>query len=131
MDSSEPKAAKKKILIVEDDELLKDVYLRRLEMEGFDVRHVKQGTEAQAAATSYQPDLIILDMMLPGMNGLDVLAGLKNAPETNNMKVLVYSALSQDSDQQRATELGADEYIVKSYVSFTDVVDRIKHHLGV
>ena len=121
---------KKKILLVEDDTALAGVYKTRLEMEGFDVRHVDNGEDALSNAVDFRPDLIVLDVMMPKINGFDVLDIIRNTPETANMRVIMLTALSQAKDKQRAEELGADDYLVKSQVVITDVVARIKHHLG-
>ncbi len=121
---------KKKILLVEDDAALAGVYKTRLEMECFDVRHVDNGEDALSNAVDFRPDLIVLDVMMPKINGFDVLDILRNTPETNNMRVIMLTALSQAKDKERAEQLGADDYLVKSQVVITDVVARIKHHLG-
>ena len=121
---------KKKILLVEDDMALADVYFARLEMEGFDVRRVDNGEDALSSAVELRPDLIILDVMMPKINGFDVLDTLRNTPETTNMRVILLTALSQAKDKERAEELGADDYLVKSQVVISDVVARIRHHLG-
>lgn len=123
--------AKKKILLVEDDTTLAKVYTSRLELEGFDVRHVANGEDALSTAMEYGPDLILLDVMMPKINGFDVLDILRNTPETTNMRVIMLTALSQAKDKQRAEELGADDYLVKSQVVISDVVDRVKHHLDI
>lgn len=120
----------KKILLVEDDEGLASVYLTRLEAEGFSVRRVPNGEDALAAAIEFRPDLILLDAMMPKVSGFDVLDILRNTPDTANMRVIMLTALSQDADKARAEELGVDEYLVKSQVVIADVVERIKHHLG-
>lgn len=121
---------KKKILLVEDDAALANVYKTRLEMEGFDVNHVGNGEEALTAAIQYHPDLIVLDVMMPKINGFDVLDLLRTRPETADMRVIMLTALSQAKDKERAEKLGADDYLVKSQVVISDVVARIKHHLG-
>lgn len=120
----------KKILLVEDDDSLASVYLTRLQAEGFDVRRVPNGEDALAATLEYKPDLILLDVMMPKVSGFDVLDILRNTPETTNVKVIMLTALSQDSDKERAKTLGVDDYLVKSQVVIADVVDRIKQHLG-
>ncbi|HUD05597.1 MAG TPA: response regulator [Candidatus Saccharimonadales bacterium] len=120
----------KRILMVEDDDALASVYLTRLKVEGFDVRRVKNGEEALATATDYRPDLILLDVMMPKVNGFDVLDILRNTPETANVKIIMLTALSQESDKKRAEDLGADDYLVKSQVVIADVIERIRHHLG-
>ena len=120
----------KKILIVEDDDALASVYQTRLEAEGFLIKRAPNGEEALAAAIEFKPDLILLDVMMPKVSGFDVLDILRNTPETANSKVVMLTALSQESDQQRAKDLGVDDYLVKSQVVIADVVERVKSHLG-
>lgn len=119
----------KKILLVEDDDALASVYTTRLEAEGFNTKRVPNGEDALAAAIQYKPDLILLDVMMPKVSGFDVLDILRNTPETANVKVIILTALSQDSDKERAESLGVDDYLVKSQVVIADVVERIKNHL--
>lgn len=121
----------KKILLVEDDDALASVYQTRLLAEGFDIKRVPNGEDALAAALEYRPDLILLDVMMPKVNGFDVLDILRNTPSIANMKVIMLTALSQDSDKERAESLGVDDYLVKSQVVIADVVAKIKQHLGV
>ena len=133
MDATNPAAPTghgKKILFVEDDDALAGVYLVRLQAEGFEVRRVANGEEALAAATEYKPDLVLLDVMMPKVSGFDVLDILRNTPETANLKVVMLTALSQEADRKRAQELGVDDYLVKSQVVITDVIDRLKQHMG-
>lgn len=125
-----PSAHPKRILLVEDDDAIATVYQTRLEAENFDVRRVSNGEDALAAALSYHPDLVLLDIMMPKVSGFDVLDILRNTPETANLKIIMLTALSQDSDKERADSLGVDDYLVKSQVVIADVVDRIKYHLG-
>ncbi|MEK7600260.1 MAG: response regulator [Patescibacteria group bacterium] len=120
----------KRILLVEDDDALANVYVTRLQAEGFDIRRMNNGEEALAAAINYKPDLILLDVMMPKVSGFDALDILRNTPETANIKVIMLTALSQDSDQERAKTLGADDYLVKSQVVISDVIDKIRLHLA-
>lgn len=120
----------KKILLVEDDDALANVYVMRLKGEGFDVTRVSNGEDALAAAKEHKPDLVLLDAMMPKVSGFDVLDILRNTPETANLKIIMLTALSQETDKQRAQGLGVDDYLVKSQVVISDVVDRIKYHLG-
>lgn len=120
----------KKILLVEDDEVLASVYRARLEMEGFEVEEVHDGEKALSVAINFRPNLILLDVMMPKINGFDVLDILKNTPETMNMRIIMLTALSQESDRDRAEKLGVDDYLVKSQVVIADVIERVKHHLG-
>ena len=121
---------KKKILLVEDDMALSAVYRSRLEIEGFDVREANNGEDALSATVEYRPDLILLDVMMPKISGFDVLDILRNTPETANVRIIMLTALSQPKDKERAESLGVDDYLVKSQVVISDVVSRIKYHLG-
>ena len=121
---------KKKILLVEDDVALAAVYKSRLELEGFEIREVNNGEDALSAAIEFKPDLILLDAMMPKISGFDVLDILRNTPDTTNIRVIMLTALSQPKDKERAEALGVDDYLVKSQVVISDVVERIRHHLG-
>lgn len=120
---------KKRILFVEDDNELASVYIMRLEAEGLEVKRVDNGEDALAIAKNYRPDLVLLDAMMPKISGFDVLDILRNTPETANYKIVMLTALSQDSDKKRAEDLGVDEYLVKSQVVLGEVIERIKNHL--
>lgn len=122
--------AKKKILLVEDDEALAGVYKSRLELEGFETREVNNGEEALTAAMEFKPDLILLDAMMPKISGFDVLDILRNTPETSATRVIMLTALSQPKDKERAESLGVNDYLVKSQVVIGDVIERVKFHLG-
>jgi DNA-binding response OmpR family regulator len=122
---------KKRILLVEDDENLSAVYKARLDMEGFETREVSDGELALAAAVEFKPNLILLDVMMPKISGFDVLDILRNTPETANIRIIMLTALSQPKDKERAEVMGVDEYLVKSQVVIGDVVERVKHHLGI
>ncbi len=121
---------KKKILLVEDDVALAAVYRSRLELENFETHEVNNGEQALQAVQEFKPDLILLDAMMPKVNGFDVLDILRNTPETANVRVIMLTALSQPKDKERAEALGVDDYLVKSQVVIGDVVERVKHHLG-
>lgn len=116
----------KKILLVEDDDNLANVYHTRFSAEGFDVRREPDGENALATAVSYKPDLILLDVMMPKITGFDVLDILRNTPETATIKIIMLTARGQDIDRKKAENLGADDYLVKSQVVIADVVYRVK-----
>jgi DNA-binding response OmpR family regulator len=120
----------KRILLVEDDDALANVYNMRLRAENFEVTRVANGEDALATAKEHKPDLVLLDAMMPKVSGFDVLDILRNTPETANLKIIMLTALSQESDKQRAQGLGVDDYLVKSQVVISDVIDRIKYHLS-
>ncbi len=127
MDQATPK---KRILVVEDENELANVYTMRLEAEGFEVKRVEDGEAALAIVKDFHPDLILLDVMMPKISGFEVLDILRNTPETATYKVVMLTALSQESDKQRAKDLGVDDYIVKSQVVLGEVIERVKQHLA-
>ncbi len=120
----------KKVLLVEDDDALASVYQMRLEAEGFTVKRVPNGEEALSAAVAFSPNVILLDIMMPKVSGFDVLDILRNTPETADTKIIMLTALSQESDKEKAKEYGVDDYLVKSQVVISDVVQRVKDVLG-
>ncbi len=119
-----------KILLVEDDSNLREIYAARLEAEGYKIYAANDGEEALAIAVREHPDLIISDIMMPKISGFDMLDILRSTPETKNTKVIMMTALSQDEDKQRGKDLGADHYIVKSQVTLDDVVSIVHEILG-
>ena len=121
---------KKKILLVEDDTTLAQVYRSRLELEGFETKEVNNGEDALSAIQEFKPDLVLLDAMMPKISGFDVLDIIRNTPATANTRVIMLTALSQPKDKERAENLGVDEYLVKSQVVIGDVIARVRHHLG-
>jgi DNA-binding response OmpR family regulator len=121
---------KVRILLVEDDIGLAQAYKLRLEAEGFEVMHCADGEKALQAAVDYMPDLILLDIMMPKISGFDVLDILRSTPKVAHVKIIILTALGLPSDQQRAKDLGADDYMIKSQAVVSDVVKRIRYHLG-
>ena len=118
-----------KIMLVEDDVALRDIYTSRFEAEGYEVAVASDGEQALTVAVKEQPDLIVLDIMMPKISGFDVLDILRNTPETKDTKIIVMSALSQTMDIEKGKALGADDYLVKSQVTLSEVVERVKELL--
>lgn len=115
-----------KILLVEDDMALRDIYSTRFLAEGYEVATASDGEQALTVAVKEKPDLILLDIMMPKISGFDVLDILRTTPETKTCKIVIMTALSQPADVEKGKMLGADEYLVKSQVTLTDVVDKVK-----
>lgn len=112
---------KKKILIVEDDTALFQIYSDLFNAKGIDVVSAKTGQEALVLIESEKPDLIILDIMLPGgMNGFDVLEKVEASPEMKKIPVIVLTNL--DSEEHVAKVIGAKKYMVKADTTTDDVV---------
>lgn len=121
---------KKKVMIVEDDEHISKVYEIKLAKEGIQSSLAVDGEEAVAKIIAEKPDLIILDLMIPKIDGFGVLEQIKKNPELARIPVIVLSNLGQQADQDRALGLGANEYLVKVDNPIQEVVDRVKKYLA-
>lgn len=121
---------KPKILFIEDDLTLASLFTMRMEAEGFEVRQAHDGDSALQAAKEFRPDLVLCDLMMPHVSGYDVIDIMRNTNETANAKIVVISALSQPEDIEKAKQLGADDYIVKSQVVVDDIMNRLRSLLG-
>lgn len=119
-----------KIMIVEDDDSLREIYGIRLTAEGYAVISAHDGEDALAVAVRERPDLIISDVMMPKISGFDMLDILRSTPETQNIKVIMMTALSSEDQRERGERLGADRYLVKSQVGIEDVVNVVHEVLG-
>jgi CheY-like chemotaxis protein len=119
----------KKILIVEDDEFLRSLNAKRLETEGFEVSIAVDGSEALTKLTEIKPDLIFLDLLLPNVDGFEVLTKIKQDDTTKNIPVIVFSNLGQPEDIEKAKQLGADDFMVKANFTLDDVIAKIKEIL--
>jgi CheY-like chemotaxis protein len=119
-----------KIMLVEDDNNLREIYEARLLAEGYQIISAKDGEEALAVAVKEKPDLIISDVMMPKISGFDMLDILRTTPETKDVKIIMMTALSQAEDKGRADKLGADRYLVKSQVTLEDVAKVAHEVLG-
>ena len=120
----------KKILIVEDDQFLLQMYATKLELEGFAVLEATNGREGLKVAKKEKPDLILLDLNLPEIDGFEVLGQLRNDPETKDFKVIVLTNFSQKEHIDRCLNLGADDYLIKAHFVPSEVVKKIKDILG-
>ncbi|RJO59982.1 response regulator [candidate division WS5 bacterium] len=119
-----------KVLLVEDDIALREIYSARFAAENFEIVTADDGEQALSVAIKEKPDIIILDIMMPKISGFDVLDILRQTPETKNTKVIIMSALSQESDIAKGKQLGADAYLVKSQSTLSDVVQKTKDVLA-
>jgi two-component system alkaline phosphatase synthesis response regulator PhoP len=119
-----------KLLVVEDDELMLRMYTKLLSYVGFETVVAKDGEEGLAKAISEKPSLIILDIMMPKVNGLDVLKELKSKKETQNIPVVLLTNVSDDSVLSEAFKLGATGYLIKSQIANNELVEEIKQYLA-
>lgn len=117
---------KTRILVVDDDTMLLEMYKERLMMQGFDVHTASNGEEALSRAVEVLPHVILLDVMMPKINGFDVMNILKSTPETKDIPVIILTALSQENHKQKGLTDGADGFLVKSETMPKDVVAKIE-----
>jgi DNA-binding response OmpR family regulator len=121
--------AKPRILIVDDELDLVSVLRMGLEIEGFEVIEAMDGEEGLRRARQDRPDLVVLDLMLPKMDGYKVCRALKFDERFRSIPIIILSARSGDADRRLALDMGADQFITKPY-EMSDLVARIRHHLA-
>jgi len=116
----------KSILLIEDDPFLVDLYNTKLKEENFEVEIAVSGREGLRKFKEKKPDLILLDIVLPDLDGWEVLEEIKKLNKLNDLKIVVLSNLTERGDVKRAQELGAAKYLIKSHFTPTEVVQEIK-----
>lgn len=112
--------------MVEDDPFLLSMYSTKFELENFEVKIAEDGEKGWVLAQEYEPDIILLDINLPKMDGFEVLGNIKENDKTKNIPVIMLTNLSQKEDKDKGIELGADDYLVKAHFMPSEVVGKIK-----
>lgn len=105
----------KRVLVIEDEPLFREVIAETLSGDGLDVSFASDGAEGLALAQADPPDAFVLDLVLPQMNGFEVLEALRRAPETKSIPIVVTTAKSYPADRKKALDLGANEFLPKPY----------------
>jgi len=118
-----------KILIVEDDSFLLNMYADKFRAENFDVSVADNGQKAVKLTKEEMPDLILLDIMLPKMNGFEVLEKIKVDAKTKNIPVILLTNLSQKEEVKKGLDLGARDFLIKAHFMPNEVVDKVKEIL--
>ena len=116
-----------KVLVIEDDRFLSSLLRGRMEKEGFTVKQSFDGEEAYALLKQFQPDVIITDLIMPRLSGFELLEKISIDPQFNRIPVIILSNLGQDSDIQKAKQLGVAEYFIKTKTSVEQVVGAVKN----
>ncbi|MDC1205304.1 response regulator [Candidatus Pacebacteria bacterium] len=117
------------ILVVEDDNDLREALFTALASNSFNVLQASDGEEGYKSAIENHPDLILLDIMMPNMNGHETLEKIRNDPWGKDAKVVFLSSLSDAENIVHAVEKGSEEYIVKSHASLSEIVSKVKQVL--
>ncbi|MEA3453121.1 MAG: response regulator [Patescibacteria group bacterium] len=118
------------ILIVEDDKFLRELISRKLINEGFKIEEAIDGEEGLKKLQEMKPDLILLDLILPGLDGFEVLERTKDNPSTSMIPILILSNLGQKDEIERGLKLGAVDFLVKAHFTPEEIVDKVKEILS-
>lgn len=116
----------KSILLVEDDPYISDIYSTKLKEAGFSVEVATEGEQCLRIIKEKKPDLLLLDIVLPNIDGWEILRKIQEDDKFENLKVIILSNLSQREEVERAVKLGAVKYLIKARYTPTEVVEEIK-----
>ncbi|MBI4779678.1 response regulator [Candidatus Falkowbacteria bacterium] len=121
-----------KILLVEDDSFLRDICFKKLKKEGFNVVTAVDGEEAVKKVSEFKPAIVLLDIILPAMDGFEVLKEIRSHKDilVKNVPVIMLTNLGQEEDNKKAISLGASDYLVKAHFTTEEIVEKIKNRLG-
>ena len=116
----------RKILIIEDDKFLKELIAQKLVKEGYNIAEAIDGEEGIKKVKSEQPDLVLLDLILPGIDGFEVLSKMKEDSSLVSIPVIILSNLGQKEDVEKGLKLGAADYLIKAHFTPGEIIDKIK-----
>ncbi len=118
-----------KILIVEDDRFLRELIARKLTAENYQIIEAIDGEEGLKKIKEEKPDLVLLDLILPGIDGFEVLSRIKEDPSLASIPVIILSNLGQREDVERGMKLGAVDYLVKAHFTPNEIIEKVKQIL--
>ena len=119
------------IVLVEDDPFLAEIYVLRLEREGFKVIHARSGEEGLKNVLETTPSLVLLDLVLPKMDGFSVLKAIKENAVTRAIPVVILTNLGEESDMEKGKKLGAADYVIKAHLTPSEVAKKVKQILNI
>ena len=125
MTENKSKNKKAKVLLVEDDTFLSGMYVKKLELENFEVKLASDGKQGLKMILEEIPDLILLDIILPKMSGFDILKEIKKDKKAKSIPVILLTNLGQKKDVERGFALGAKDYLIKAHFMPSEVVEKI------
>ncbi|MEK7173229.1 MAG: response regulator [Patescibacteria group bacterium] len=118
--------ANKKILLVEDDPFLVDIYSKKLQQAGFEVACVDNGKKALELFAGDVFDLVLLDLVMPDIDGWKILSEIKKPPIRHETKVIIFSNLGQKVEVEKGLQMGADKYLIKANYTPSEVIEEVK-----
>ncbi len=116
----------KKILIIEDDKFLRELIGQKLLKEGYDIVEAVDGEKGIKSIKDEKPDLVLLDLILPGIDGFEVLSKMKKDAATAQTPVIILSNLGQKDDIEKGLKMGADDYLIKAHFTPGEIIDKIR-----
>ncbi len=116
----------KKILIIEDDKFLRELITQKLVKEGYEISGAVDGEEGIKMIAEEKPDLVLLDLILPGIDGFEVLAKAKADPALSSIPVIILSNLGQKEDLEKGLKLGAVDYLIKAHFTPGEIIEKIR-----
>jgi len=116
----------KKILLIEDDKFLRELMNKKLLTMGYDVVSAEDGESGLTMIKESKPDVVLLDLILPGINGFEVLERAKKDPETAGVPVVILSNLGQSEDIEKGLKLGAKDFLVKAHFTPQEIINKLK-----
>jgi DNA-binding response OmpR family regulator len=117
----------KVILVVEDDKFLRELMTQKLVREGFKIAEAVDGEEGLKKIKEEKPGIVLLDLILPGIDGFEVLTRMKEDPEISQTPVIILSNLGQREDVERGLKLGATDYLIKAHFTPGEIIEKIKN----
>lgn len=118
-----------KILIIEDDKFLRELISRKLEKEGYVVCEAIDGEEGEKKIREEKPNLVLLDLILPGIDGFEVLSRIKQDPALESIPIIILSNLGQKEEIEKGLKLGAIDFLVKAHFTPAEIIEKIKNIL--
>ncbi len=119
----------KTILVIEDDQFLRELISQKLSKEGFKISEAMDGEEGVKKIQQEKPNLILLDLILPGLDGFEVLSQAKQDPALSEIPVIILSNLGQKEDIERGLKMGAVDYLIKAHFTPGEIIEKIKQAL--
>jgi DNA-binding response OmpR family regulator len=119
-------STKQKILLIEDDKMLLEMYTAKFTREGFDISTAENGSEGLKAAREMKPDMVLLDIIMPKLDGFATLKEIRKDEGIKDVPVILLTNLGQDQDIQKGKDLGADDYFVKANHTPTEIVEKVQ-----
>ncbi len=116
----------KKILVIEDDKFLRELISQKLIKEGYDIAEAVDGEKGVESVKEEKPDLVLLDLILPGIDGFEVLSKIKSDPASAQIPIIILSNLGQKDDIERGLKMGAADYLIKAHFTPGEIIDKIR-----